>query len=345
MTTISDVAARAGVSAATVSRALNGKSTVDPELADRVLAAARELGYRPNAFARNLRRQASTVLALIISDVENPFFTAISRGVEDVAQASGYSVVLCNADDDPVKERRYLDVALAERVAGVVISPAGPQTDLASLQEQPIPVVAVDRPLPEPVGDTVLVDTRAAARQATLHLVEQGYERIACVTGPSGVRTADDRLAGYRDALRSAKRRSSAALVRRADYRAAGARQATIELFGQPAPPDAVLVANSAMAIGALEALAELALRPGTDVGVVSFDDAPWAPLVVPPLTVVSQPAYEIGMVAAQLLLARIVDDTRETTTTTLSAHLIERASSRRRAIPGAAPDVRPNAG
>lgn len=330
MATISDVAARAGVSPATVSRALNGKSTVDPELAERVLAAAKELGYRPNAFARNLRRQASTVLALVIADVENAFFTAIARGVEDVAQASGYSVVLCNADDDPAKERRYLDVALAERVAGVIISPAGPQTDVDGLHEQSIPVVAVDRPLPEPTGDTVLVDTRQAARQATLHLVERGYRRIACVTGPSGVRTADDRLAGYRDALRSAKRRSSAALVRRADYRAAGARRAMVELFSQHDPPDAVLVANSAMAIGALDALAEAGLRPGRDVGVVSFDDAPWAPLVVPPLTVVSQPAYEIGMVAAQLLLARIGDDTREPTTTTLSAQLIERGSSHR---------------
>jgi LacI family transcriptional regulator len=328
LATISDVAARAGVSPATVSRVLNGKSTVDPELAERVIAAARELDYRPNAFARNLRRRASTVLALIIADVENPFFTAIARGVEDVAQASGFSVVLCNADDDPAKERRYVDVALAERVAGVIISPANAQTDVGALVEQSIPVVAVDRPLAAAAGDTVLVDTRLAARQATLHLAVAGYQRIACVTGPSGVRTADDRLAGYRDGLRAAKRRSSAALVRRADYRAAGARRATLGLFDQSEPPDAVLVANSAMAIGALLALAELGLRPGDDIGVVSFDDAPWAPLVVPSLTVVSQPAYEMGMVAAQLLLARIGDGTREPTTTTLSAQLIERASS-----------------
>jgi LacI family transcriptional regulator len=303
---------------------------VDPDLVVRVLLAAKELGYRPNGMARNLRRQASAVLVLIISDVENPFFTAIARGVEDVAQAAGYSVVLCNADDDPAKERRYLDVALQERVAGVILSPAGTQTDVSVLHEHPMPVVAVDRPLPGPPNDTVLVDTRQAARAATLHLVEQGYQRIACVTGPSGVRTADDRLAGYRDALRSAKHRGSAALVRRADYRAAGAMRATVELLGQQDPPDAVLVANSAMAIGTLEALAELELRAGRDVGVVSFDDAPWAHLVVPPLTVMSQPAYAIGMMAAQLLLARIGDDSREPTTTTLSAHLIERGSSHR---------------
>ena len=125
MATISDVAARAGVSTATVSRALNGKSTVDPVLASRVLTAAEELGYRPNGPARNLRRQETAVLALIISDVENPFFTAIARGAEDVAHEAGYSVVLCNSDDQPDKEREYVDVALQERVAGVLLSPTG----------------------------------------------------------------------------------------------------------------------------------------------------------------------------------------------------------------------------
>lgn len=134
MATISDVAARAGVSTATVSRTLNGKSTVDPELAARVLEAAEELGYHPNGLARNLRRQETAVLALIISDVENPFFTSIARGVEDLAQVSGYSVVLCNSDENEDKERRYLDVALQERVAGVLLSPTGPATSVTRLR-------------------------------------------------------------------------------------------------------------------------------------------------------------------------------------------------------------------
>ena len=120
MPTISDVAARAGVSTATVSRALNGKATVDPELAARVRQAATELGYQPNGPARNLRRQEAAVVALIISDVENPFFTAIARGVEDVAHEVGYSVVLCNSDENAEKENRYIDIAIQERVAGVI---------------------------------------------------------------------------------------------------------------------------------------------------------------------------------------------------------------------------------
>jgi LacI family transcriptional regulator len=328
--TINDVATKAGVSTATVSRALNGKSTVDPNLVARVHQAAAELGYQPNGPARNLRRQETAVLCLVISDVENPFFTSIARGVEDVAQAVGYSVVLCNSDENPDKERRYIDVAIQERVAGVILSPTGTAPNVDLLTERGTPLVAVDRPLPDATADMVLVDTRHAAKEATAHLIAQGYDRVGCITGPAGIRTADDRLAGYRDALRAAKRRNSAKLVRRTEYRADGARQATVDLLTQDERPDALLVANSTMAIGVLGALSEKGLKLGKDVGVVAFDDAPWAPLVNPPLSVVSQPAYEIGTVAAQLLLARIADSGRPPTTTTLSATLITRGSSKK---------------
>ncbi|MFF1821612.1 LacI family DNA-binding transcriptional regulator [Kribbella sp. NPDC058245] len=330
MPTISDVAARAGVSTATVSRALNGKATVDPELAARVRQAATELGYQPNGPARNLRRQEAAVVALIISDVENPFFTAIARGVEDVAHQVGYSVVLCNSDENAEKESRYIDIAIQERVAGVILSPSGPATSVTKLAARGTAFVAVDRPLPDHDSDVVLVDTRLAAAQATAHLIAQGYERIGCVTGPSGVRTADDRLAGYRDALKAARRRTTTRLVRRSEYKSAGAHRAAIDLLSQPEPPDALLVANNAMAVGVLQALQELGRRPGRDVGVVAFDDAPWAELLDPPLTVVAQPAYEIGTEAARLLLARIADNTRPPTVTTLGARLIDRASSHR---------------
>ncbi|GAB2959229.1 LacI family transcriptional regulator [Amycolatopsis acidiphila] len=324
MATISDVARRAGVSTATVSRALNGKSTVDPVLVARVRAAADELGYHPNGLARNLRRQETAVLALIISDVENPFFTAIARGVEDTAQTAGYSVVLCNSDENPEKEQRYIDVALQERVAGVVLSPTDVSSSVERLRQRGTPVVAVDRPLVE--CDQVLVDSRLAAREATEHLISSGYTRIGCVTGPAGVRTADDRLAGYRDALDAAGR--GPRLERRAEYRASGGRQATEDLLGDA--PDALLVANSAMAIGVLEALGEAGLRLGRDVGVVAFDDVPWATLIDPPLTVVAQPAREIGAEAARLLLARIGEPATPPVATTLAAHLIERGSTRR---------------
>jgi LacI family transcriptional regulator len=327
MATISDVAARAGVSVATVSRTLNGNATVDPGLAARVRAAAAELGYQPNGLARSLRKRKTAVLALIISDVENPFFTSIARGVEDVAMAAGYSVVLCNSDERLDKERRYLDVAVEERVAGVVLSPTAAGTNVDALLSRGTPVVAVDRPLPG--VDQVLVNTRLAAGEATAHLIRSGYEHIGCVTGPAGVRTADDRLAGYRDALGGAGRDEDPRLVRRADYRAEGAGRAAAEMLAS-GPVDALLVANSTQAIGVLDALRAAGARLGTDVGVVAFDDAPWATLIDPPLTVVAQPAYELGAVAARLLLHRIEGATSEPVTRTLAAALIERGSSRR---------------
>lgn len=330
MATISDVAALAGVSTATVSRALNGKATVDPELSARVLAAAEELGYRPNGPARNLRKQETAVLALIISDVENPFFTAIARGVEDVAHAAGYSLVLCNSDDEHAKEREYVDVALQERVAGVLLSPTGNADTAELLERHTTPVVAVDRPLPEGRSDTVLLNNRPAAKEATLHLAERGYRRIGCLPGPSGVLTADERLAGYRDGLRAAKLPSSTSLVRRSRFKAEGARDSARSLLTQADPPDAVLVANNVMAVGVLETLAELGLRPGRDVGVLAFDDAPWTTLLDPPLTVVAQPAYDMGAVAAQLLLDRLSDPGGAPTTQTLSANLVIRGSTTR---------------
>lgn len=324
MATIHDVADRAGVSTATVSRALNGKSTVDTELAARVAAAAHELDYRPNAVARNLRRQATTVWALIISDIENPFFTAVARGVEDVAQAAGHSVVLCNSDEDLDKEARYLQVAVTERVAGVVLSPTATDTDIGPLVEHAIPVVAIDRPLAGSDIDAVLVGSRQGARDATAHLMAAGYRRIGCVTGPQRVSTAEQRVDGYAEALRAGGRRLNRRLVRHADFKVAGGNRATERLLDAARPPDALFVANSLMAIGALQALADRGLRAGRDVGMVAFDDAPWTQLVDPPITVVAQPAYAIGEAAGRLLVDR-GDDPR---TVTLDAELIVRGSS-----------------
>ena len=331
MATISDVAARAGVSTATVSRALNGKSTVDPVLAARVVRAVEELGYTPNGLARSLRRRETAVLALIISDVENPFFTAIARGVEDTAQAAGYSVMLCNSDENAAKERRYVEVAAQERLAGVIMSPTTADSDVSPLSTHRTPIVTVDRRLGSTDCDAVLVDSRVAAREALLHLASQGYRRIGCIAGPPGVTTADDRLDGYRDGLRAAQQKYVAKLVRRCEFREAGGRQAALQLLNRADPPDALLVSSSTMAVGVLQALGELGLKSGRDVGIVSFDDTPWTTLIDPALTVVAQPAYAMGQLAARLLLDRIgAGGTRATSTTTMAAQLIVRGSSKK---------------
>ncbi len=188
-----DVAREAGVSTATVSRVLNNHKKVDPALAERVLAVAERLAYRPNHIARSLRRQNTNVIAFIIPDVTNPFFTAITRGVEDAAQKSGYSVLLCNADENAEKEATYLRVAEQAQVAGVILSPHNSATEIADLRRAQIPVVVVDRPLTEDI-DSVVVQSFDGARAATLHLLDAGWSRPACITGPADAATALERL-------------------------------------------------------------------------------------------------------------------------------------------------------
>ncbi len=200
MVKIVDVAREAGTSVATVSRALNNNDRVDPELVRRVKAAAKKLGYKPNAVARNLRRQRTSLWLLIISDIENAFFTSVARGVEDVASQNGFSVVLCNADEDEGKEARYVDLATAEQAAGVILSPHSSHNHVGRLVANSIPVVVIDRSVAAEV-DSVRGDSRAGARMATEHLLEQGWERPACVTGPRSAETAELRRLGYQDAL------------------------------------------------------------------------------------------------------------------------------------------------
>ncbi|MES2170290.1 MAG: LacI family DNA-binding transcriptional regulator [Actinomycetota bacterium] len=299
---ISDVAREAGVSEATVSRALNNHPTVGPEFVKRVRAAADRLGYRPNGIARSLRRQTTNVLALIITDVSNPFFTAITRGVEDVAQLGGYSVLLCNSDEDSAKEATYLDVAAQQQVAGVILAPHQAGSDVSRLSAASIPIVVIDRPLEEPF-DSVMVQSREGARAATEHLIDSGWVRPACISGPDDVATAESRLEGYRDAVRA---HGFDEIFVHTPFRAEGGAAAAAELLDSANPPDALFVGNTQLALGVMTELQRRGLEMGRDIGVITFDDAPWATLIDPPLSVVSQPAYEIGTRAAELLLERM---------------------------------------
>lgn len=330
MATIYDVAQRAKVSAATVSRVVNGRASVDGALAERVRQAMRELDYRPNAVARNLRRSTTTLWAVIISDIGNPFFTSMVRGVEDVAQRNGYSVVLCNSDEDPAKEAAYVTAALAEQMAGVIISPTGTPTHVKRLIESNTAVVAIDREIKGTSVDTVLVDNEHGAEIATGHLIEAGYRRIACITGPRKVSTAMRRLKGYQRALKTHGLNGTETLIRHADFREEGGYQAMQALLDSGAEPDAVFAANNLMTVGAVECLVDRGIEIPGRMGVVGFDDIPWAHLVRPSLTTVAQPTYELGRTAALLLTERIAEPGRPPSTVTLHTQLHVRDSSAR---------------
>lgn len=305
--TIFDVAREAGVSTATVSRVLNGNDRVDSQLVAKVARAVKDLGYRPNRVARSLRLRHNRVWALVISDVRTgPFFADLVRGVEDVAHKAGYPMFLCNADEDPAKEAGYLQLALAENVAGVILSPSGAGTNLQGLLEAGIHVVLVDRKLPGHQADTVVTDNIAGARQAVQHLLENGYRHIACITGPLASTTGSERLAGYRLALEEAGLVVDGSLVRAADFREEGGREAMRDLLSLNPRPDAVFVSNNRMTVGALHAIEEATLAIPEQIALVGYDEISWAPLLRTALTTVSQPAYDLGLESARLMLSRL---------------------------------------
>lgn len=306
MATIVDVAALAGVSTATVSRALNGKP-VREDMAAAVHQAADELGYSPNRTARSLRRQSSEVIALIVADIENPFFTALARGVEDVAQEAGFCVVLCNSDDDPAKEERYLELADSENMAGVILAPATTSPKLAPLIEHRRAVVVIDRPVNDAV-DQVTFDNVEIARTATLALVRRGFSRIACVTGPRTTSTANERAEGWRQGLQEAGLAASDELLLRANFRVDGGRKAARILLGMRVRPDALLAMNNLMGVGVLQVLAESErLEHELAVGVIGD-----LPIVTPffrNLTLLPLRPREMGVTAATVLISRIKGD------------------------------------
>jgi LacI family transcriptional regulator len=305
MSTIYEVAASAGVSPATVSRVFNGVN-VSEEKSKRVREAASALNFTPSRTARSLRRQNSEVIALVIPDIENPFFTSMARGVEDVAQAAGYSVVLCNTDDDHGKEAKYLHIAVSENMAGVILAATGDSSDVGALIARGRPIVAVDRSPHGFAVDAVTVDNLAGGRAATQALLDQGYSRVACITGPADVETAQQRSAGWRQAV--TPNGTPDDYLRYSDYRVDGGRDAMRDLLAMPVPPDAVFVTNNLMSVGALQVLVESGLTPPA-VGVAMFGDLPFAALAPTGITVVHLPARQLGVTAATLLLERIAGD------------------------------------
>jgi LacI family transcriptional regulator len=305
--TISDVAREAGVSTVTVSRVINGEPNVNATTREKVQAAVAALGYVPNVAARSLRSKRTHTLALLVPDITNVFWTTIARGVEDAAQALGYSVLLCNTDENPDKQARYLQVVASQRVDGVIIAPYNADAaNLRQLEARAIPTVVVDRRVDGWDVDSVYGDSVGGAAALVRHLIGVGHRRIAVISGPRGASTADDRVDGYCRALAEAGLALDPALVKRGEFRVASGEALAGELLALAEPPTAIFAANNAIVLGAAWALAKQGRRVPQDVALVCFDDLPETALLFPFLTVVVQPAYEMGVHAAQLLLDRL---------------------------------------
>jgi LacI family transcriptional regulator len=306
MPTVLDVAKRAGVAPITVSRVINNSGYISQGTRERVEAAVKELGYVPNTLARGLRSKRTKTLALVVTDIANPYFTLMARGVEDAAGAADYSVVYCNTDESEAKEEKYANLLAQRQVDGVLLVPScGNVKTIKFLLSNNITVVALDRRVAGVKIDSVRSDSRDGAKRLIHLLIELGHERIAMITGPTDVSTSVDRVAGYQQALADAGLAESELVCYGAFNQQSGYELTRQAMLHSP-KPTAIFGANNFITIGIIKALQDLKLNVPGDVSVVGFDDLPESMLLSPFLTVAAQPAYEMGRVATELLLKRI---------------------------------------
>jgi len=325
MSSIKDVAKAAGVSTATVSRVLANNAPVRPETRERVMQAIEALGYRPNLIARSLRVQKSAKIGLVVSDIRNPFFTAIGRAVEDAAYEQGYSVLMCNTDENPEKEKMYLNILHDESVAGVIFSPTHQFSSSKESFNSNIPFVIIDRTVKTEKADQVLLDNFSAAYELASHLVENGYRHIAGLFGNAST-TGEDRKRGFQHALKEHGLEPGS--IHFVEPRIKHGYDTTTDLLEQPNPPDAIFTSNSLLTAGAFQAIRDCGLAVPDEIALVGFDETTWGELVNPPITLIAQPTEEIGRTATELLFQRITEPERAPKTVILKGKMLVRGSS-----------------
>ncbi len=332
---IKHVAEKAKVSTATVSRVLRGYPGVRQETRKKVLKAVTELDYEINAIARNLRQKKTHTIGIIVGNVLSSFYSIIAKSVEDVAQKSGYNMILCNGDDNPQKELQYLKVLKSNRVDGIILTPTGQNADyINALIKSGVKMVLLDRLIDGVACDAVLIDNEKGSYEAVNHLIEEGYRKIAIITGYLDRTTGKGRLNGYLRALRDAKIDKNDSLIKKGNFKKQSGLQLTKELLNSSAKPEALFVSNIDMTLGAMLAIKEIGLRVPQELGVVGFDDFEWANLVETPITVVRQPVYSLGFNAAEMLLRKIKGEKmrlgKDPLVVTLNTELVKRRSSKK---------------
>ncbi len=314
----------------TVSHVVNGTRFVSEELKKRVHLAMEELAYKPNAVARSLRVKESRTIGLVIPDSTNPYFAEIGWGVEYSARKHGYSVILCNSDDDLAKEESYINVLIEKQVDGIIIDPAGEQsaTHLKSLLQRKIPTVMVDRDSPDVEIDSVQIDNKMGGALATRHLLNLGHTRIACITGPRKVTPSFQRFDGYKEEMEKKGIPITPEYIVRGDFKPQGGYDAAQQLLALPEAPSAIFVCNDLMAFGVLNAAVERGLRVPQDISIVGFDDIYLSKFTNPPMTTIRQPRKDMCEAAVHCLVSRIQNTKRPVSNTLINVELVERSST-----------------
>jgi LacI family transcriptional regulator len=310
MATIKDVALRAGVSIGTVSNVLAGSPTVTAELRQRVQDAIQALDYHPSHVARSLASRNTFTLGMVVTDITNPFFPLLIKGAESRALELGYILSVFNTDNSVERERQCLTVLRTRRADGVLLvsapNAAGEIRHLTDAQDAGLTLLCVDRLPGNLKCDAVLVDNAKGAQVCVRHLNVMGHRRIAAILGPDGLLNAEQRSAGFRQALRECGLKADASLERQGDFRVESGHRLAKDLILSQSPPTAIFAANGMMGLGALKAIQELGLSCPEHMSLAVFDDYPGADVFRPSLTVISQPVYEMGRRATEILVERI---------------------------------------
>lgn len=330
MATMKDVAERAGVSVATVSRVINQTGYVSEDLRQRVANAMKALNYQPSALARSLRRRETHTVGVLIPQIDQPFFGALAFAVEKTLFASGYHSLMCSAEESLEKEAAYIQMFIQQRVDGVILVPTGQAaTSVKHLIDHGVPAVLVDRDLHGVNINRVLCDNRQGAYQAMRHLLELGHRRIGIIGAPAYSEPMIHRANGIRQALADFGLSEDPQLMVSGTlqqfemgYRAAN------ELLDKFPPPTAVFALTDVVAVGVIHAAAEHGLVLPRDLSIVGFDDIPLASFIIPELTTVAQPIYEMGEIATRMLLRHIETPEAEIETIAMPTTLIVRKST-----------------
>src|SRR3984885_2939358 len=305
--TLHDLAKELDLSIATISRALSRPEDVAPGTRQRVLAVVHRHGYAPNGTRRSLRTQQTRTIGIVISDIRNFFCAAVVKAIEDEARANGYAVLICNADEDRIKEEAALRLLLNQKVSGIINCSTGANLDLLrAFQKTGAVLVDLDRESGLTNVDTVVVDNRRGAQLATQHLLELGHLEIATIAGPQHLSNARGRLAGFEETLRDRNVRIQKRYVQIGNFLQESGYRCAEKLFSARRVPTGLFVANIEMAAGVIEFVREKSLSIPEEISIVTFDDSFWARYMDPPLTVIAQPVEKMGKCTMELLLARL---------------------------------------
>lgn len=309
--TIKDVAAKAGVSPATASRVAGNYGYVSSINRRKVLAAIKQLGYRPNTIARSMVTKSTNTIGLVVTDITNPFFAQLVRSVENITWQAGYTLILANTDENAQREETIIQTLMEKCVDGLILVPASsqPSTYMDKYLQQGLQLVLLDRSIEGISVDTVMVDNENAAFLAVTHLIKLGHRRIGMVIDNLAISTNTERLAGYKRAFREADLPLEESLIRSCQFTEQSAYGIASEMLRLPHHPTAFFAANNFMTMGILHAIRQLGLKVPEEVALVGFDDLDWTTFGQPELTAVMQPVNEMGAVAAQRMLARLQDD------------------------------------